>query len=176
MKYLAFFTLILGMSTLPACTEKSNESSTETTGSTGTTDDSTTATSDTDTTTSTTTGDTEPTSGSETGETTGTSSGTTTMPLDEDCAFLIGKKFVSKKQWPCGPPRDPEEPGPLCPDEVSFDAESNFFYQSGDFGLGGTYTCAAGVIKGEADGETYEGTIDAATGQLVWEGDEFEVE
>ncbi|MDC0667882.1 hypothetical protein [Nannocystis radixulma] len=37
MKYSAFFTLLLGMGTLPACTEKSNDSSTETTGSTSST-------------------------------------------------------------------------------------------------------------------------------------------
>ncbi|MBZ5715765.1 hypothetical protein [Nannocystis pusilla] len=37
MKHLAFFTLLLGMSTLSACTEKSNDSGAETTGSTSST-------------------------------------------------------------------------------------------------------------------------------------------
>ncbi|MCY1061606.1 hypothetical protein [Nannocystis sp. SCPEA4] len=37
MKYSAFFTLLLGMWTLPACTEKSNDSSTEATSSTSST-------------------------------------------------------------------------------------------------------------------------------------------
>lgn len=175
MRTLTLFTLIVGVLALPGCNEKSDGTETGTSGTTAPDD----TTTDPDPTTSTT--EPEPTS-SGTGDTSGTGTTgdttgpTTGDPLDEDCAFLVGKKFASKQQFPCGPQRDPNDPVEMCPDRISFEAE-NFFYQSSDFGLAGTYTCEAGVIVGLDDiNETYNGTIDAAKAELVWEDVVFGVE
>ncbi|HEY0136632.1 MAG TPA: hypothetical protein VGB85_21260 [Nannocystis sp.] len=173
MKYLAFFSLIVSIQ-LSGCTEKSDDTGDEggSSGTTGGTASTTASTTDGDPTTGTPT----TTGGSETGSESDTSGTGTTVAFDEDCAFLIGKKFVSQMQFPCGPPPDPNDPGPLCSDRVSFEADT-FVYMSSDFGVTGTYTCEGGVIAGVDDGDgTYQGTIDAATGALVWNGNDFDVE
>ncbi len=168
----------MGTPMLAGCPEKSDGSSSETettatTATTATDADSTTATTGSDT--STTTG-TVPTSGGDPEETTAAATGTTAAPLEEHCAFLIGKKFVSQQQWPCGPPRDPNMPGPLCPDRVSF-KEDTFSYQSSDYGFSGMYTCKDGVIAGVADDDqAYEGIVDAVAAKLVWDGNPYNVE
>ncbi|WAS89807.1 hypothetical protein [Nannocystis punicea] len=176
MKYLACSIMILALS---GCTEKGSEPGTEseTSETAGTTELDTTTTTGDDPSTTTTTSETTPTSTSEPDETTGTeSSGTTAPPIDEDCAFLIGKSFESKKQFPCGPPPpEPEAPTESCPDQVSFTADS-FDYQSGDYGVGGTYTCEGGTIVGEAEGQKYQGTIDVAAAELVWDGEQYDIE
>lgn len=170
MRDLALIGILTTAAALPACTDKGDtESATETTestGTTGTTDPgSTTASTGDESTTS------EPTTGA-TGSTTEDATGSTTAPLDDDCAFLIGKKFISKVKSPCGPPPDPNDPGELCPDTVSFTADT-FQYMSGDYGVGGPYTCDAGKITGTDEFDMYSGQIDASTGLLVWQGTEF---
>lgn len=161
MRYLALIGILTTTAVSPACTEKSDdtESATEPTGTTGTTDPGTTTASSGDESTTTS----EPTTGA---------TGSTTAPLDDDCAFLIGKKFISKVKSPCGPPPDPNDPGELCPDTVSFTADT-FQYMSGDYGVGGPYTCEAGKITGTDELDTYSGQIDASTGLLVWQSTEF---
>lgn len=172
MKRLAFFMLFTGMSFSAGCTSKSNESSTDTESpDTMETTDTTEPTADSDGSTTTS----ESTTSDQPDETTDDTTGTTAPPVDEDCAFLVGKEFVSTKQTPCGPP-DGDEPGPLCPETVSFTADT-FSYISGDFGVSGSYTCEAGVIVGEDDiGDPHKGTIDATSGVLEWDGDKFHVE
>lgn len=180
MNYLTLISIVVGMTVLSGCQEKSEGPSSET-DSSGTTEPGSTSSSSGDTTGP------EPTSGGDTAESTSvadettgesdtsqTATGTTGEPLDEDCAFLVGKNFVSKKQFPCGPQPD-DEPVELCPDHVSFEQDT-FMYQSGDFGVSGTYTCEGGVIAGLVEEEKYAGTIDAASGELVWEDTEFVVE
>ncbi|MCY0990431.1 hypothetical protein OV203_25040 [Nannocystis sp. ILAH1] len=171
MKYLACLTLLLA---LPGCTDKGSDPGTEseTADTSSTTAPDSTSTSDDSTTTSTTSA-TEPTSTSEPDDTTGTTSSSTTAPIDEACAFVIGKVFVSKKQYPCGPQPD-DVPVETCPDRVRFTSADEFMYQSGDYGISGAYTCEAGTIV--AEGESFQGTVDAAAGELVWNDEIFEVE
>ena len=172
MKYLACLTLFL---TLPGCTDKGSDPGTESeTADTSSTaaPDSTTSGDDSTSTTSAT----EPTSTGEPDDTTGTASSSTTAPIDEACAFVIGKVFVSKKQYPCGPPPDPDAPVETCPDRVRFTSADEFMYESSDYGISGAYTCEAGAIVAEAEGETFQGTVDAVAGELVWNDELFEVE
>ena len=174
MKYLACLTLLL---TLPGCTDKGSDPGTEseTADSTSTTAPDSTSSGDDSTTTSSTSA-TEPTSTGEPDDTTGTASSSTTAPIDEACAFVIGKAFVSKKQFPCGPPPDDDVPVETCPDRVRFMSADEFMYQSSDYGISGAYTCEAGVIVAEAEGEKFQGTVDAAKGELVWNDELFELE
>ncbi|MFZ6183120.1 hypothetical protein [Nannocystis pusilla] len=173
MKYLACLTILLA---LPGCTDKGSDPGTEseTGDASSTTAPDSTTTGD-DSTTTTTTSATEPTSTGEPDDTTGTASGSTTAPIDEACAFVIGKEFVSKKQYPCGPQPD-DVPVETCPDRVRFQSADEFTYQSGDYGIGGAYTCEAGAIVAEAEGESFHGTVDAVKGELVWNDELFEVE
>ncbi|WP_434416032.1 hypothetical protein [Nannocystis pusilla] len=173
MKYLACLTLLLA---LPGCTDKGSDPGTEseTADTSSTTAPDSTSSGDDSTTTSSTSA-TEPTSTGEPDDTTGTASSSTTAPLDEACAFVIGKEFVSKKQFPCGPQPD-DVPVETCPDRVRFPSADEFTYQSGDYGIGGAYTCEAGVIAAEAEGESFHGTVDADKGELVWNDELFEVE
>lgn len=145
-----------------ACSPQENGSATDSTDSTstGTTDPTTTTTGTTDpTTTATTATDTDP--GTDTDE----SASTTGAPVD-DCAFLVGKVFLSDEELECGKGPNGVE---MCPWRLTFTADT-FDHQLSDFGLQGTYTCVDGVIDAvDMQQLAHGGTIDAATGELVWD-------
>jgi hypothetical protein len=152
-----------------ACSPQENGSATDSTPSTDSTD-STTTTGTTDPTTGT-----DPTSTTDIGTTaatdtdpttdTGESSSTTAAPVD-DCAFLVGKVFLSDEELECGKGPNGVE---MCPWRLTFTADT-FDHQLSDFGLQGTYTCADGVIDAvDMQQLAHGGTIDAATGELVWD-------
>lgn len=164
-----------------ACSPQESGSATDSTASTASTDSTSTSTTDPTTTPGTTdstapTGTTDPTT---TPDTTGTtdptaatstdsgteSSSTTGAPLD-DCAFLVGKVFLSDEELECGKGPNGVE---MCPWQLTFTADT-FDHQLSDFGLQGTYTCADGVIDAvDMQQLAHGGTIDAATGELVWD-------
>ena len=164
-----------------ACSPQENGSGTDSTSSTDSTDstDSTASTDSTSTTDPTsTTGTTDSTAPTGTTDTTGTtdptaatstdtdeSASTTGSPVD-DCAFLVGKVFLSDEELECGKGPNGVE---MCPWQLTFTADT-FDHQLSDFGLQGTYTCADGVIDAvDMQQLAHGGTIDAATGELVWD-------
>lgn len=116
--------------------------------------------------TDTTSGSTSSTSGSSTDSEGGSTSGgmvtdgSSTGASADDCAFLIGKAFLSDAELECG--LGPDGPVP-CHWSVSFTA-TTFDYQYSDVGESGNYVCTGGMI----DAGDITGTIDAATGELVW--------
>ena len=87
--------------------------------------------------------------------------------IGEDCAFLVGRTFLSDEQLECGLGPNGVE---LCNWTVSFTA-TMFNYQHSDLGESSDYTCEAGVITAGS----YTGTVDAETGKLVWDGVAFTV-
>jgi len=73
--------------------------------------------------------------------------------IGEDCAFLVGRTFLSDEQLECGLGPNGVE---LCNWTVSFTA-TMFNYQHSDLGESSDYTCEAGVITAGS----YTGTVDA---------------
>jgi hypothetical protein len=143
----------------PTSTDSTSTSTTDPTSTTGTTD-STAPTGTTDTTATT-----DLTSTTDPGTDTGESSSTTGAPVG-DCAFLVGKVFLSDEELECGKGPNGVE---MCPWRLTFTADT-FDHQLSDFGLQGTYTCADGVIDAvDMQQLAHGGTIDAATGELVWD-------
>ena len=88
--------------------------------------------------------------------------------IGEDCAFLVGRVFLSDEQLECGLGPNGVE---LCNWTVSFTA-TMFNYQHSDLGESSDYTCEAGVITAGP----HAGTVDAQTGKLVWDGIAFTVQ
>lgn len=87
--------------------------------------------------------------------------------IGEDCAFLVGRTFLSDEQLECGLGPNGVE---FCNWTVSFSG-TMFGYQHSDLGESSDYTCEAGVITAGP----YTGTVDAKTGKLVWDGIAFTV-
>ena len=159
---------ILLCATSSACSPQESGSATDSPTSTDSTSTSTTDPTTTDTTDSTApTGTTDPTTttSTEPGTDTDESASTTGAPVD-DCAFLVGKVFLSDEELECGKGPNGVE---MCPWRLTFTADT-FDHQLSDFGLQGTYTCADGVIDAvDMQQLAHGGTIDAATGELVWD-------
>ncbi|MCY1065438.1 hypothetical protein OV090_11730 [Nannocystis sp. RBIL2] len=120
-----------------------------------------------DTASSETVGTTDATGSTSTGpvETTDDTSSTTGVPLS-DCDFLVGKEFESDEMLECGlSPMGVV----LCHWSIKFTADS-FDHILSDYGLQGPYTCVDGVIEAfDLLQDPHGGTIDAATGELVWD-------
>lgn len=163
---------ILLCATSSACSPQESGSASDSPTSTDSTD-STDPTSTTDSTAP--TGTTEPTSTTDTPGTTTTStdsgtdtdesSSTTGAPVG-DCSFLVGKVFLSDEELECGKGPNGVE---MCPWQLTFTADT-FDHKLSDFGLQGTYTCIDGVIDAvDMQQNAHGGTIDAATGELVWD-------
>ena len=150
------FTFSISLVLLAACPDK-DPSDTDTTGATGTT-----GASATDSEGGSTLGSTSATTATVTdgGSSTGGSAGSSTGASADDCAFLIGKTFLSDAELECG--LGPDGPVP-CHWSVSFTA-TTFDYLHSDVGESGSYVCADGII----DAMGIAGTIDAATGELVF--------
>lgn len=104
-------------------------------------------------------------SGSETATPTSSGGSESTGAPSEDCAFLVGKKFLSDELLECGLGPDGVE---TCPWQISF-TEDIFSHLFSDYGEEGTYTCNDGQIMGLVGNQPRVGTIDAALGELVWE-------
>ena len=84
----------------------------------------------------------------------------------DDCSFLVGKLFLSDEELECGKGPNGLE---MCPWKLKFTADT-FDHQLSDYGLQGTYTCVDGVIEAlDMQQLAHGGTIDAATGELVWD-------
>ena len=100
-----------------------------------------------------------------TASTTDATTASTSAPVD-DCAFLVGKTFKSDEELECGLGPNGVE---LCNWTLSFKADT-YSHQYSDIGEQGSYTCEAGQIKA-VDGANgpHGGTIDAETGELVWD-------
>ena len=100
-----------------------------------------------------------------------TSDGSTTGAPDA-CALLVGKTFKSVDELECGLGPSGVE---LCRWTISF-TEASYQHMYSDVGELGTYTCAGGVIMGKSSGlgEDRAGTIDGATGALVWQAVAYE--
>lgn len=136
-------TFSISLVLLAACPDK-DPSDTDTTGATGTTHAS----------------GTDSEGGSTLGSTSATSAGSSTGASADDCAFLIGKTFLSDAELECG--LGPDGPVP-CHWSVSFTA-TTFDYMHSDLGESGSYVCTDGII----DAMGIAGSIDAATGELVF--------
>ncbi|HEY8377659.1 MAG TPA: hypothetical protein VIK91_14285 [Nannocystis sp.] len=96
----------------------------------------------------------------------GTTGDTTGAPLD-DCEFLVGRTFKSDEELECGITPNGVE---LCHWTIVFTADTYSHHYS-DVVEDGTYTCDAGVITAKGAGQmSHGGTIDAAAGELVWDG------
>ncbi|MFY0540951.1 hypothetical protein [Nannocystis pusilla] len=152
-------------STDSTSTSTTDPTTTDSTAPTGTTD--TPGTTDpTSTTDSTGTSDPTAATSTEPGTDTDESSSTTGAPVDEDCAFLVGRVFLSDEELECGKGPNGVE---MCPWQLTFTADT-FDHQLSDFGLQGTYTCKDGIIDAvDMQQLAHGGTIDAATGELVWD-------
>ena len=95
-----------------------------------------------------------------------TAAPTSTGAPVEDCAFLVGKTFLSDEALECGLGPNGVE---LCTWKISFTADM-FSHMLSDFAEQGTYTCDGGQISAITNGDVQRsGTIDADTGALVWE-------
>lgn len=149
--HLAALSLALAALLAGGC-PKDDDETTDASASTGTstTDASTTGASTTD---ASTTGD-------------ATTDGSTTGAPDA-CALLAGKTFKSVDELECGLGPNGVE---LCRWTLTF-TDATYQHMYSDVGETGTYTCAGGVIMGKASGldEDRAGTIDGATGALVWQ-------
>ena len=95
-----------------------------------------------------------------TGEPSTTTGATTGAPVD-DCAFLVGKTFLSDAELECG--LGPNGPV-LCHWTISF-TDVEFTHQYSDIGESGPYPCVDGVITAG----NHLGTVDAVAGTLVWD-------
>lgn len=111
------------------------------------------------------TGDSSQTTGTTGDASTGTTAvttGTTGAPVD-DCAFLVGRTFVSDMLLECG--LGPDGPVP-CNWKIRF-TMTGYDHQYSDVGETGDYTCQGGVITGTSGDVQHAGTVDAGTGKLT---------
>lgn len=103
-----------------------------------------------------------------TSEATGLTTGSTTMAVDPDCAYLVGKTYLSEEVFNCS--FDPDKPMP-CQNSVEF-LEGMYYYNHGDLSEDGTYTCEGDTIIGipRVWEDVHMGTImgDDAS-KLVWQ-------
>lgn len=91
------------------------------------------------------------------------------MPPETDsiCGYLVGHSFASDEEYECG-----ETPtGYLsCHWQISF-TEDEFTWFHSDIGEISNYDCDEGTIVADR----FEGTFDASTGRLLWDGIEYTI-
>ena len=89
------------------------------------------------------------------------------------CAALEGTTFASLVQGECG--LGPDGPAP-CTWHVTFSADtqatSSFDWQHSDYGESGSVSCAGASVT-EVGGMMLDGTYDAMTRHLIWDGVEY---
>jgi hypothetical protein len=94
------------------------------------------------------------------------------------CAALEGRVFASHEELECG--LTPTGVG-YCPWHLTFSARdatsSRYDWQHSDYGETNTVTCTDDAVSGVGYRDTtYEGTYDATTELLVWDGHDYSPE
>lgn len=87
----------------------------------------------------------------------------------DPCDGIAGSSWQSVDELECGLTLDGTA---LCHWSLSFAADGTFSWQYSDIGDSGTWTCADGVITGDASGGPVEGTLDGDA--LTWDDVAYE--